>query len=106
VQLWRLALLVPLPGCARRCLILYIKHHVRCRICHGLIYESQSQHEDEREVSQLANRRQKLGGSRDLARDFPPKPKWMRWIVSITTMIRIFIRHDKSRALLLRFDIT
>jgi hypothetical protein len=58
---------------------LYIIHYVGCRLCHGLIFESQSQHEDERQVSQIANRRQKLGGSRDLSQDFPPKPKWMCW---------------------------
>jgi hypothetical protein len=67
------------PGCRRRCAVLYIKHHVRCRICHGLIFESQSQHDFDRRVSQARKRRTKLGGKASLEADFPPKPKHMRW---------------------------
>jgi hypothetical protein len=67
------------PGCRRRCGTLYIRRRVRCRICHGLAYLTQTEHDVERRLRRIGKRRERLGGSRWILADFPPKPKRMHW---------------------------
>ena len=67
------------PGCQRRCQVLYIWDDVLCRICHGLVYESQTLQKVQRRVIQIGKRRKKVGGTSDIMSDFPPKPKGMHW---------------------------
>ena len=66
------------PGCGRHCAALYIRRLIRCRICHGLAYLSQTEHDVERRLRRIGKRRERLGGSRSILADFPPKPKRMR----------------------------
>jgi hypothetical protein len=62
------------PGCRRRCGTLYIRSLIRCRICHGLAYLTQTERDVERRLRRIGKRRERLGGSRWILADFPPKP--------------------------------
>ncbi len=65
------------PGCARRCRVLYGGKRFRCRQCHGLRYECQSESPAERASRQQRKVRRRLGGSTNLLDEFPPKPSGM-----------------------------
>ena len=62
------------PGCARRCRILYGGKRFRCRLCHGLRYESQFETTAQRANRRSRKIRRRLGGSNNLIEEFPPKP--------------------------------
>ena len=62
------------PGCARRCRVLYSGKRFRCRLCHGLRYESQFETTAQRANRRSRKIRRRLGGSNNLLEEFPPKP--------------------------------
>lgn len=67
--------------CRRRVGVLYGGRHFRCRVCHGLRYQSQQQPYWQRAIEQADKLRRRVGGADGAfdGDDFPPKPKWMRW---------------------------
>ncbi len=67
------------PGCHRRCRILYGGPRFRCRLCHGLSYESQFESRAQRANRRARKIRRRLGGSDCLMEEFPPRPCGMHW---------------------------
>jgi hypothetical protein len=47
------------PGCRRRCGTLYIRSQIRCRICHGLAYLTQTERDVERRLRRIGKRRER-----------------------------------------------
>ena len=66
------------PGCNRRSRILY-GPRFRCRLCHGLSYESQFESRTQRANRRARKIRRRLGGSDCLMEEFPPRPRGMHW---------------------------
>ena len=66
------------PGCNRRSRILY-GPRFRCRLCHGLWYESQFESRAQRANRRARKIRRRLGGSDCLMEEFPPRPRGMHW---------------------------
>ncbi len=66
------------PGCNRRTRILY-GPRFRCRLCHGLSYESQFESRAQRANRRARKIRRRLGGSDCLMDEFPPRPRGMHW---------------------------
>jgi hypothetical protein len=66
-------------SCGRRCAVLYAGERFQCRLCLGLVYQSQSEDPRFRSLSKAQRLRQRLGGSRNMAQPFPDKPKGMHW---------------------------
>lgn len=69
----------PMGGCGRRVAILYGGSIYACRACHQLAYQSQRETADNRALLRAQNIRKKLGGSANMLKPFPPKPKGMHW---------------------------
>jgi len=67
------------PGCHRQCRILYGGPRFRCRLCHGLSYESQFESRAQRANRRARKIRRRLGGSDCLMEEFPPRPCGMPW---------------------------
>lgn len=67
------------PRCARRVAILYAGRRFACRHCHDLAYASSRESASDRGIRKAQAIRQRLGGSANLARPFPHKPKGMHW---------------------------
>jgi hypothetical protein len=68
--------------CGRRVAKLYLRDApvFGCRQCCGLAYASQSENPRYRAISRVQNIRMRLGGSADLVKPFPKKPREMhRW---------------------------
>jgi hypothetical protein len=67
--------------CGRRVAKLYLRGHVfGCRQCCGLAYASQSENPRYRAISRVQKIRMRLGGSANLLKPFPKKPRGMhRW---------------------------
>ena len=65
------------PGCHRQCRILYGGPRFRCRLCHGLSYESQFESRTQRANRRARKIRRRLGGSDCLMEEFPPRPRGM-----------------------------
>ena len=59
--------------------ILYGGPRFRCRLCHGLRYESQFESRAQRANRRARKIRQRLGGSDCLMDELPPKPRGMHW---------------------------
>ena len=66
------------PACNRRSRVLY-GPRFRCRLCHGLSYESQFESRAQRANWRARKIRRRLGGSDCLMDEFPPKPPGMHW---------------------------
>lgn len=66
-------------SCNRRCRVLYGGVFFRCRRCHRLKYDSQSEASYARACSQSHGIRKRLGQTGSLSDPFPPKPKGMHW---------------------------
>lgn len=67
------------PRCCRRVAILYAGYRFYCRHCHDLTYSSTRESVIDRGIYKAQAIRQRLGGSADLTRPFPRKPKGMHW---------------------------
>ena len=65
------------PGCGRRCAILYDADRFICRECAGLSYASQSGQPMERALRRAQKIRERLGGSANMTKPFPGRPKGM-----------------------------
>ena len=66
------------PGRNLRSRILY-GPRFRCRLCHGLSYESQFESRAQRANRRARKIRRRLGGSDCLMDEFPSKPTGMHW---------------------------
>lgn len=88
--------LCPGERCNRRVAILYSGKIFACRRCHRLTYTSQRQQAWQRALSRAQRIRTKLGGSRSLFDDFPPKPTHMHW--STYERLRFECEQATSRA--------
>lgn len=75
----RVWFLCPVRGCRRRVAVLYLSSIFACRHCLHLSYESQREAPYSRALSRAQAIRIKLGGSANMAEDFPDKPKGMHW---------------------------
>jgi hypothetical protein len=68
----------PGTGCGRRVAILYGPgKYFLCRHCYELVYESQRKNEMHRALRRTQTIRERLGGSANMMKPFPEKPKGM-----------------------------
>ena len=81
------------PGCQRRCAVLYWPDRLECRVCHGLVYRSQSLSALERQLRKASAVRRRFGGSGSFLEPFPIKPKGMHW----STYERLLDRDASAR---------
>ena len=64
--------------CGKRVGSLYLDcYSIACRLCHGLLYESQFSYKHEQSAIKAAKLRAKLGGGPALLQPLPEKPKHM-----------------------------
>jgi hypothetical protein len=76
------------PSCGRRCRVLYAGPVVKCRLCFGLRYSSQSETRLNRANRGMHKVERRLGS--EPCGDLPPKPKGMHW----RTYERLARRHE------------
>jgi hypothetical protein len=70
----------PGAGCGRRVALLYGPgRYFLCRHCYDLTYESQRESEMHRALRRAQTIRERLGGSANMRKPFPEKPKGMHW---------------------------
>jgi hypothetical protein len=65
------------PGCNRRIAVLYGGKLFRCRHCLGLRYVSQRETPRFRSISRIQRIRNKMGGSGNLVKSRPKRPRYM-----------------------------
>ena len=65
------------PNCYGRVAILYCSGRFACRKCHGLYYECQRTRGRYSALTKLQRIRERLGGSGNLSKPFPSRPKGM-----------------------------
>jgi hypothetical protein len=83
----------PGTGCGRRVAILYGPgRYFLCRHCYDLVYESQRENEMHRALRRAQATRVGLGGSANMTKPFPEKPKGMHW----NTYDRLFWEHHEA----------
>jgi hypothetical protein len=83
------------PGarCGRRVAVLYGPgKYFLCRHCHDLVYESQRENEMTRALRKAQAIRERLGGSANMTKPFPEKPKGMHH----DTYMRMFWEHHEA----------
>ena len=83
------------PGdrCGRRVAILYGPgKYFLCRHCYDLRYESQREDKGHRALRRAQKIRQRLGGSANMTKPFPEKPKGMHH----DTYMRLFWEHHEA----------
>ena len=72
--------LCPGAGCGRRVALLYgPRKYFLCRHCYDLVYESQRENRMNRALCRAQTIRERLGGSANMTKPFPEKPKGMHW---------------------------
>jgi hypothetical protein len=70
----------PGAGCGRRVAVLYGPgRYFLCRHCYDLVYESQREDKMHRALRRAQKIREILGGSANMMKPFPEKPKGMHW---------------------------
>jgi hypothetical protein len=70
----------PGAGCDRRVAVLYGPgRYFLCRHCYDLVYESQRENGMHRALRRAQAIRERLGGSPNMTKPFPEKPKGMHW---------------------------
>jgi len=83
----------PGAGCGRRVAILYGEgRYFLCRHCYDLVYESQRENEMHRALRRAQAIRERLGGSANMTKPFPEKPKGMHH----DTYMRMFWEHHEA----------
>ena len=66
--------------CGRRVAVLYGPgRYFLCRHCYDLVYESQRENEMHRALRRAQTIRERLGGSANMTKPFPERPKGMHW---------------------------
>jgi hypothetical protein len=65
------------PGCDRRIAALYFVKRFRCRHCLDLRYQSQRDTPRFRAISRIQRARMKLGGTGNLTKPLPTRPRYM-----------------------------
>jgi hypothetical protein len=80
-------------SCSRRVAKLYLKgRHFLCRHCHDLAYSSQQEAHRNAALRRCQRIRQKLGGTANMTRPFPGKPKGMH----LKTYLRLRAKYEKA----------
>jgi hypothetical protein len=83
----------PGAGCSRRAAILYGPgRYFLCRHCYDLVYESQRANEMHRALRRAQAIRERLGGSANMTKPFPERPKGMHH----ETYWRLREEHDEA----------
>src|SRR5215211_6542720 len=83
----------PGTGCGRRVALLYgLGRYFLCRHCYDLVYESQRENEMSRALRRAQAIRERLGGSANMTKPFPEKPKGMHW----KTYERLWWEHHEA----------
>jgi hypothetical protein len=83
----------PGAGCGRRVAILYGPgRYFLCRHCYDLVYESQRENAIYRALRRAQAIRERLGGSANMTKPFPEKPKGMHW----QTCERLWWEHHEA----------
>src|SRR5215211_7124804 len=83
----------PGAGCGRRVAVLYgLGKYFLCRHCYDLTYESQRENEMHRALRRAQTIRERLGGSANMTKPFPEKPKGMHH----ETYWRLREAHDEA----------
>jgi len=83
----------PGAGCGRRVAILYGEgKYFLCLHCYDLSYESQREDETHRAPRCAQAIRERLGGSANMTKPFPEKPRGMHW----STYERLWLEHDEA----------
>src|SRR5919107_1670006 len=83
----------PGAGCGRRVAVLYGPgRYFLCRHCYDLVYESQRENEMHRALRRAQTIRERLGGSANMIKPFPEKPKGMHH----ETYWRLQEEHDEA----------
>jgi hypothetical protein len=83
------------PGaeCGRRVAILYGPgRYFLCRHCYGVVYDSQRENGMNRALRRAQAIRERLGGSANMTKPFPEKPKGMHW----RTYERLWWEHHEA----------
>jgi hypothetical protein len=79
--------------CGRRVAVLYGPgRYFLCRHCYDLVYESQRENEMHRALRRAQTIRERLGGSANMTKPFPEKPKGMHH----ETYWRLREAHDEA----------
>jgi hypothetical protein len=92
----------PTPDCGRRVAKLYGGEEFACRHCHGLVYASQRQGPTGRGIRRAQKIRMRLGGTSDLTKPFPQKPRGMHWRTYNRLRERATTAERRSYELLIR----
>ena len=83
----------PGAGCGRRVAVLYGPgKYFLCRRCYDLSYQSQRDSKMYRALHRAQDIRRRLGGSANMTKPFPEKPKGMHW----RTYERLWCKHDEA----------
>jgi len=83
----------PGAGCGRRVALLYgLGRYFLCRRCYELVYESQRENEMHRALRRAQSIRERLGGSANMTKPFPEKPKGM----NLKTYERLWWEHHEA----------
>jgi hypothetical protein len=83
----------PGAGCGRRVAVLYGPgRYFLCRHCYDLVYESQRENQMLRALRRAQAIRERLGGSANMTKPFPEKPKRMHY----DTYMRLFWEHHEA----------
>jgi len=83
----------PGAGCGRRVALLYgLGRYFLCRHCYDLVYESQRENGMTRALRRAQAIRRRLGGSANMMKPFPKKPKGMHW----KTYDRLWWKHHEA----------
>ena len=83
----------PGAGCGRRVAVLYGPgKYFLCRHCYDLVYESQRENVMNRALRRAQAIRERLGGSANMTKPFPEKPKGMHW----STYERLWWEHHEA----------
>jgi hypothetical protein len=83
----------PGAGCSRKAAVLYgAGKYFLCRRCYDLVYESQRENNMTRALRRAQAIRERLGGTANMTKPFPEKPKGMHW----RTHERLWWEHHKA----------